>query len=131
MGNLQTVQDIYAAFGAGDVPAILSRLADNVEWDADSTSAVPLMQPRRGREEVTGFFETLGLVDITKFEPTALLESGKVVVALIELEFAVKATGKKVTQPDEVHIWRFNDTGQVTSFRHRVDTHAQHVAFGL
>ena len=33
MSNLQTVQDIYAAFGRGDIPAILDELADDVRWD--------------------------------------------------------------------------------------------------
>jgi hypothetical protein len=34
-----------------------------------------------------------------------------------------------MTQLDEVHIWRFDNEGKVASFRHRVDTHAQHLAF--
>ena len=31
--NAATVAAIYEAFGCGDVPAILGRLADDVEWD--------------------------------------------------------------------------------------------------
>jgi len=129
MSNLETVQEIYAAFGRGDVPAILSKLADDVEWDADSTSDVPLLQPRRGRDGVGAFFGSLAAVDFTGFAPTALLESGNMVVALIDVEFTVKATGRSVKQLDEVHIWRFGPDGKVASFRHRVDTHAQHLAF--
>lgn len=41
----------------------------------------------------------------------------------------MKATGKTVNQLDETHIWRFGPDGKVVSFRHRVDTHAQHLAF--
>jgi ketosteroid isomerase-like protein len=33
MGNLETVQKVYEAFGRGDVPAILDELADDVRWD--------------------------------------------------------------------------------------------------
>ena len=33
MSNLATVQAIYAAFGRGDVPAILSHLTDGVAWE--------------------------------------------------------------------------------------------------
>ena len=40
MSNLQTVQEIYGAFGKGDVPAILSKLADNIEWDTDAAGDV-------------------------------------------------------------------------------------------
>jgi ketosteroid isomerase-like protein len=129
LSNVQTVQEIYAAFGQGDVPTILSKLADDVQWDADSAGDVPFLVPRRGRDAVGGFFEALGAAEFTKFEPTAFLESGNIVIALIDLEFTVKATGKKVNQPDEVHIWRFGPDGKVVSYRHRVDTHAQYLAF--
>jgi ketosteroid isomerase-like protein len=130
MSNLETVQSIYAAFGSGDVPAILERLADDIEWDADSSSNLPLVLPRRGRAEVGEFFAATQAVDFTKFEPTALLEGGDMVVALVDVNFTVKATGKSVEQLDEVHIWRFNSDGKVKNFRHRVDTHAHHLAFG-
>ena len=130
MSNVQTVQDIYAAFGTGDVPAILGKLADNVEWDTDAMSGVsPFVVGRRGRDDVGQFFVALGAADFTKFEPTAFLESGDIVIALIDVDFTVKATGKSVSQLDEVHIWRFNPDGKVVNFRHRVDTHAQHLAF--
>lgn len=130
MSNLKTVQDIYAAFGAGDVPAILDKLADNVEWDTDARSDVgPFIVARRGKDGAGKFFAALAAADFTKFEPTALLESGNVVVALVDVDFTVKATGKTVSQLDEVHIWRFDNDGNVASFRHRVDTHAHHLAF--
>jgi ketosteroid isomerase-like protein len=129
LSNVQTVQEIYAAFGRGDVPAILSMLADAVEWDSDSAGDVPFAVPRRGRDAVGGFFEALGAAEFTKFEPTAMLESGNTVVALLDVDFTVKATGKQVKQLDEVHIWRFGPDGKVVSFRHRVDTHAQYLAF--
>lgn len=131
MSNISTVQAIYGSFGAGDVPAILAKLADNVEWDADAESNidVPWMTPRHGRDSVGGFFESLAAADFTKFEPKEFLESGNTVVALLDIDFTVKATGKKFSQIDETHIWRFNDKGQVVDFKHRVDTHAQHLAF--
>ena len=129
MSNLQTVQEIYAAFGAGDAPTILSKLAENVEWDTDSTSGAPLLAPRRGRDGVGEFLAATQTAEFTKFEPTAFFESGNTVVALIDVNFTVKATGKAFNQLDEVHIWRFNDAGLVANFRHRVDTHAQELAF--
>jgi len=92
---------------------------------------VPFLLARRGRDEVGAFFASLAAAEFTKFEPTALLESGNSVVALIDVEFTIKATGKKVSQPDEVHIWRFGPDGMVVSFRHRLDTHALAAAFGL
>ena len=32
MSPIETVQKMYAAFGKGEVPAILACLADDVEW---------------------------------------------------------------------------------------------------
>ena len=33
MGNAETVQGIYEAFGRGDIPAIMERMSETVEWD--------------------------------------------------------------------------------------------------
>ena len=130
MSNVETVQQIYGALARGDLPAILEKLADNVEWNADhSSEATPIMTPRRGRDAVGGFFESLGALDFKRFEPTAFLESDNIVVALINVTQTVKATGKTFTQEDEVHIWRFGPDGKVVNFRHRLDSHGQYLAF--
>jgi hypothetical protein len=112
------------AFARGDVPAILGHLAENVLWEYDKKSAgIPWLEPRRGRAEVSGFFAALGEMDLQKFEPKTLLESGNVVVALNDITFVVKATGRVVVEEDEVHIWHFDSNGQVTKFCHKTDTH--------
>jgi hypothetical protein len=128
MSNAQTVQGIYAAFGRGDVPAILEKLAPDVEWEYGTTGhGVPWLQPRRGREQVVGFFQALAeLLEFKKFAMTAVLEGPAVVVALIEIEAVVKATGRSLAEIDEVHIWHFDAGGRIRKFRHAVDTH-QHV----
>ncbi|WDT74183.1 MAG: nuclear transport factor 2 family protein [Candidatus Manganitrophus sp.] len=124
MSNIKRVQEMYAAFGRGDVPAILSKLAERVQWEYGANSTdVPWLQPRQGREEVVKFFEALAAVEISKFQPKTFLENGKIVVALIDFEATVKATGRKVLEEDEVHIWHFDDQGEVVRFRHRADTH--------
>jgi hypothetical protein len=70
MTNTETVQEIYAAFGRDDVPAILERLAEDVVWEYGVNSTdVPWLQPRRGRSDVGKFFEAPGAVEITKFQP--------------------------------------------------------------
>ena len=53
MSNIDTVKQMYEAFGRGDVPAILDKLDDNVEWDTDYTSpAAPRLEPRRGKANI-------------------------------------------------------------------------------
>ena len=86
MGNAKTVQDIYAAFGAGDVPAILSKLSSDVKWEyGQGPNDVPWLQPRRGRDAVGGFFECLGGADCHKFETKQLIEGGGFVVAILDV----------------------------------------------
>jgi len=123
-----TVQEIYAAFGKGDVPAILERLADSVEWEYGAgPTEVPWLKERRGRAGAAEFFASLSSLEIHKFVPKTLLEGPGVVVVLLELEASVKATGKRIVEEDEVHIWYLDDKHRVTRFRHRVDTQ-QHLA---
>jgi len=57
--NLETVKRIYAAFGRGDIPAILDTLADNVAWEAwaDNSAGkvgVPWLVPRHGKAGAAG-----------------------------------------------------------------------------
>lgn len=123
MTPVEKIHRIYAAFLGGDIPAILSALAVDVVWEYGiAASPIPWLERRDGRNAVAGFFEDLKLVDIVRFEPSALLADGDLVVALFDVEMVVKATGKRVVEIDEVHIWRFNAEGLVKSFRHQVDS---------
>jgi uncharacterized protein len=130
MSNVDTVQSIYAAFGRGDIPTILSHLAENIEWEYGMSDAgVPWLQPRKGRAEVAKFFEALGALDFQKFEPKTWLESDNVVVALIDLAVVVKATGRPIVEEDEAHIWHFDSQGRVIRFCHKLDTHQHWLGF--
>ena len=130
MSHTEVVGRMYAAFGRGDVPAILAELHDDVEWEYGvSSTTVPWLQPRRGPAEVPAFFQALGsLTTIHRFEVKALLESGDLVVAVIDIEFTVNATGQRVVEEDEVHILRFRGD-KVVRFRHRADTHMHQRAY--
>jgi ketosteroid isomerase-like protein len=125
------VQDIYGAFGRGDVPAILAHLAPDVQWEYGIVSTdVPWLKPRRGQAEVAGFFqESAAATTYEHFQTKAILEGDHLVVALIDAGYVVNATGKTVVEEDAVNIWYFNDAGLVTKFRHRVDTHQQWLAW--
>jgi uncharacterized protein len=129
MENRDVVGRIYEAFGRGDASAILEYLAEDVEWEYGvSSTDVPWLRPRRGRDEVPAFFEALAGLDLHRFEPKEFCGSGEVVVALVDLEATVEATGRRIVEEDEVHIWRFRD-GKVARFRHRVDTHQHQLAY--
>lgn len=128
--HVQTIQDIYAAFGAGDIPAILARLADDVDWGyGRAANEVSWLQRQRGREAVTGFFESLGRLEFHNVAPKELLEKDGIVVALVDVDFTVKSTGKRVTEEDEVHVWRFNADGKAARFKKGLDSLAHERAF--
>ena len=128
MTNRDRVQAIYAAFGRQDVPAILERLAEEVAWDyAYAPGEVPWLQPQHGRAGAATFFASLALLEIQRFEPKALLEGPGVVVALIDFDATVKATGHPIRERDEAHVWFFDGAGRVSRFRHCADT-GQHMS---
>lgn len=130
MSNADVVRGIYEAFWRGDIAAILAQLADDVEWEYGvSSTTVPWLQPLRGRGQVPRFFEVLGsAIEIHRFEPKAFLEGDELVLVIIDFEFTVRATGRRVVEEDEAHLWRFAG-GKVTRFRHRADTHQQQLAW--
>jgi ketosteroid isomerase-like protein len=121
MSNIDTVKQMYEAFGRGDVPAILDKLDENVEWDTDYDSpAAPWLEPRRGRDNIPGFFEAVATIGITKFAPHTFGADGNKVVAVIDIE--ADRQGKHYVIPNEGHLWVFNDQGKVTKYQHMTDT---------
>jgi hypothetical protein len=51
-----------------------------------------------------------------------VLGEGNLVVALINVEGVVLATGKRIVEANEVHLWFFNERGLAQRFRHVADT---------
>lgn len=124
MSNKQTIIEIYEAFGKGDVETILDYLDENVEWDYGSTSvSVPWLIRRDGIEDVRGFFASVAELEFHEFRPTEILEGDNVVVALLDVDFTVRTTGRRVHERDELHVFRFGSDGKVKKFRHGVDSY--------
>ena len=112
MSNADRVRAMYAGFQRGDVAPIIEAMAPEVRWDepAQNTDA-PWLQPRRGPQGVADFLASLAAIEFHRFDVRAVLE------------------GVRVDEPDEIHIWTFNEAGQVTGFRHKVDTRQHQLAF--
>jgi ketosteroid isomerase-like protein len=124
---VQKVQTIYAAFGRGDVPAILEHLAEDIEWEYQPVHhTVPWLQKQRGRSGAAAFFQSAGEhLDISHFAPKTFLEGPGIVAVLVDIDATVRKTGRSFCERDEVHLWHFDAAGRVVRFRHCVDT-AQH-----
>jgi ketosteroid isomerase-like protein len=128
--NATTVSAIYEAFARGDVPAILDRLADDVAWEqwADNfaqRAGVPDLAPRRGRDDVAGFFDVIGGWRVLDFAVLDVIGSGRQVVAEVRASFALPGEGR--FSDEELHLWTFGEDGRVTRLRHYCDT-AKHIA---
>ena len=131
MTNADTVRDIYAAFGRGDVPAILERLAEDVDWEFayPTDHEIPWLQRRRGHDGAVAFFQSAGdNLEFKSFNVDHIVGDGPVVVALVSQDVKVKSTGKTMRETEEAHIWHFDPRGRVIRFRHAADTLQHHRA---
>ena len=96
--NTKVVQDIYAAFGRGDVHALLGLLDDTITWKPiqGAGTHVPTAGTRRGKAEVAEFFRLLA--EGTTFEVFAtreLVAERDKVVALGHYVGVSKKTGRR------------------------------------
>ncbi|MGQ0576536.1 MAG: nuclear transport factor 2 family protein [Pseudonocardia sp.] len=128
--NADTVGALYAAFGRGDVPAILDVLADDVVWEgwADNTAqraGVPWMARRCGPNQVAEFFAVVGSWTVDDFAVLDVIGTGRQVVAEVRAAFTLPGGGRFAEE--ELHLWTFDDAGRVIGFRHYLDT-AKHIA---
>jgi uncharacterized protein len=127
---LDTVQRIYAAFGRGDIPAILDCLDDGVQWEAwehNSAQAadVPWLRGGTGKAAVAAFFEVIGGFRFKDFRVHGLMAGEQQVAA--EVSFDAVVPGGRHLRDEEVHLWNLNPQGKVVRFRHYLDT-AKHIA---
>jgi uncharacterized protein len=126
MTRTETIQTIYEAFGRGDVPAILSRLTDDVDWNNERVASreCPWNGNFAGKGNVPAFFGAVGgALDIRVFEPHTFIEQGDRVAVLLRIESTLRKNGRPV-QNDAVHVWTF-DGDKVSGYRHYNDTAAE------
>lgn len=128
--NLITVQEIYAAFGRGDIPAILDAIADDCRWEAWADNSaqragVPYLQPRIGPSGVAEFFAAVAELEIHAFEVLDCISGRDQVAAEIQIEASTLTGGR--FRDDELHLWTLDDDGRIIRLRHYVDT-AKHIA---
>lgn len=127
--HVDTVRAIYTAFVAGDLSAILERLAPEVAWEAwqdnhAQRAAVPWLLPRRGRDGAEEFFRALASLEVRDFRVLSLLSGDGQVAAEVMIEAMVRQTGKRF-RDEELHLWTFDGDGRVVRMRHYVDTAKQ------
>jgi ketosteroid isomerase-like protein len=119
-GNLEAVQDYYAAAARGDVDGMLGFLSPGVEWT--EMAGFPYAGTYRGVDEVVAnVFARIGSewedfrVDVDTF-----VDGGETIAVVNTYGGTYKATGKPMSAR-AVHVWRVRD-GRAVGFEQFVDT---------
>lgn len=128
--HIETVSKIYEAFGKGDIPTIVSHLADDVRWEewtnnTAQKAGVPWLKAGKGHNAAFGFFKVAGQMKFKHFEVKSLMEGPGQVAAEVVIEAEIPSTGATIND-EEIHLWTFNDAGKVVRMRHYSDT-AKHM----
>ena len=126
--NTALIQSVYDAFGRGDIPFILARLTDDVDWTMEGPSIIPYGGKRRGVKEVIGFFEALASTQTGhKLTINQMFAKGDMVATFGRFAATVTATGKSF---DSVvaHLFTVRD-GKIAGFVDIVDTAAMADAY--
>jgi uncharacterized protein len=122
MSNVELIRAVYAAFAAGDIPGVLSRLAPDMEWNEAENFAYSDGNPYRGHDAIlSGVFARLGGEwDGFAALPEEFLDAGETVVVLGRYRGTYKATGGSL-DAQMVHVWRIRD-GKAAAFQQYTDT---------
>lgn len=131
MSNDQTVKDLYEAFQRGDMPGILARVADDVDWRNDHVESreCPWNGNFSSKANLPGFFKVLAdQLDFKVFDVKALVASDSHVAVHLRIESTLKKNGRALKN-DVMHLWTFNDRGLITRYRHFNDTAAETAAW--
>lgn len=121
--NIALIQSVYAAFGRGDVPAILENLAEDVDWgvEAVASTEVPWHGTGKGKKFALGFFEALGKSAVfTRFEPSGFVASDTNVACLVSWDAKLIHNGRTMTQ-NVIHYFTIKN-GRIARWRGTEDT---------
>lgn len=122
--NIETIRAVYGAFGEGDIPAVLGRFAEDIEWIAADHSPLADQSPYRGLDRVReGVFTRIG-ARFSRFgmrvdEIFAAGDDKVIMLGIYEGAFA----GAKAFEAEVAHVWTLS-RGKVTRFQQYTDTFA-------
>ena len=131
MSNVRVVQDLYSAFGRGDIAKVLGAFDAKIEWrQAESNPYQPSGKPWIGPDAVAqNLFARLGAEwDGFTVHPKQFHDAGSTVVVEGRYTGKYKPTGKAL-DAQVCHVWRIRD-GKIASFQQYVDTARLHEVMG-
>jgi ketosteroid isomerase-like protein len=109
------VRAAYAAFGRGDIPAVLELVHDNVDWVFHGAKGLPYTRSCRTKSEVAEWFASIPKADdIQGFEPREFFAAGDTVTVLGRERVRPVPAGKTY-ETEWVHILTVRD-GRLVRF---------------
>ena len=124
----EIVQTAYAAFGRGDVPAMLALFSDDIDWQFTADRKAPYTGRMCGKAQMVEWFTAVAQNDdIHAFEPRQFLAGPDHVTVLGWERTTVR--GKGTFESEWVHVWQLAD-GKITRFWGMLDSEAAATARG-
>jgi ketosteroid isomerase-like protein len=120
--NVQIVRGLYESFGKGDVPSVLGKMDQSIEWNEAENFIYADRNPYVGPQAVLeGVFMRLG----TEWEgfsvtPEEWMDAGNRVVVLGTYAGVHRGTSKPV-RAQFAHVWSLKE-GRVARFQQYTDT---------
>lgn len=125
---IQVVQDLYAAFGRGDVAAVLAAFTDDAEIVFPGPSVIPFTGTHRGQAAIGQFFQTLGEnVEIREFGADEYIAQNETVVALGHERASARDSGRG-WETDWAMVFTLRD-GKISGLREFHETATIAAAF--
>ena len=120
--NVALIRNLYAAFGRGDIPAVLAAMSPDIVWNEAENYPYADGNPYRGPEAIlAGVFARIGSEwDGFAAVPEEYIDGGDTIVVLGRYRGTYRASGRSM-DAQMVHVWRLAD-GRITRFDQRVDT---------
>jgi hypothetical protein len=123
MSHVRLIQDLYAAFGRGDIATVLGAFDPKIEWrEAEANPYQPSGKPWIGPDAVLqNLFARLGAEwNAFTVHPRTFHDAGDTVVVEARYSGSFKPTGRAL-DAQVCHVWKLAN-GKIKSFQQYVDT---------
>ena len=122
MTNKEVIEALYAAFAAGDIPAVTALMADDIHWNEAEGNKLSDHSPYIGPQAVVeGVFQRLA-EDFETFEVEidTIISEGDLVVTAGRYRGTGRDNGVTIT-PRIASFWTVKN-GKIAAFQQHVDT---------
>jgi ketosteroid isomerase-like protein len=120
--NVAIVRALYEAFGKGDIPGVLGKFDQKIEWREAENFIYADRNPYIGANAILEGVFLRFVSEWTDFtvSPESIIDAGEQVVTLGTYSGTHKKTGKSV-RAQMVHVWNMSD-GKAVRFQQYTDT---------